>query len=456
MHPLAHVDDRPAATWPGRARARPATSRAGLPARRTGHPRLLRRRRRRAEPASGSPSSTTLGDELLPEVPELLAAALGQARAALLHSQARALGLHHRFYYLEPRGRAVASASSCSPAPTGATPGQRRDADQRRPAAASAPDPRRRRARRRTRRIGDLGGAGSNGSSRGSPPRGSAPSRSTALTRSSVHQREQQRRARQHRRAGHQQQPATAPAARRRAACRRSSRRAAAARAPPAPRVCVTNTTGATWIAGRDCRALISLSTPTPEATAVDSAPGGGDADRCPPERSSEASLVATPLQPKASPAQTIVSSARGRPISAQHVGEQARERRAPRSTTVIVSSSRAVGRRCAAGRTAPAPTTPTTIAAIASTRSGPACSPSMRSPTNISTSRPAASAGCTTTSGASISATHLQRPAEDRQAGPEQPARTPHEAHGEREPQVLLAEAPRLASIAWKATPRL
>jgi hypothetical protein len=34
----------------------------------------------------------------------------------------------------------------------------------------------------------------------------------------------------------------------------------------------VTNTTGATWIAGRDCRALISLSTPTPDAAAVDSA----------------------------------------------------------------------------------------------------------------------------------------------------------------------------------------
>lgn len=35
--------------------------------------------------------------------------------------------------------------------------------------------------------------------------------------------------------------------------------------------VWVTNTTGATWIAGRDCKALISLSTPTADAAAVDS-----------------------------------------------------------------------------------------------------------------------------------------------------------------------------------------
>ncbi len=36
--------------------------------------------------------------------------------------------------------------------------------------------------------------------------------------------------------------------------------------------VCVTKTTGATWIAGRDCSELISLSVPTPEAAAVEAA----------------------------------------------------------------------------------------------------------------------------------------------------------------------------------------
>ena len=73
--------------------------------------------------------------------------------------------------------------------------------------------------------------------------------------------------------------------------------------------VCVTNTTGATWIAGRDCRALISLSTPTPDAAAVDR-PHSAAATRWWLARSSEASFVATPLQPNAAPAQTIVTFA--------------------------------------------------------------------------------------------------------------------------------------------------
>jgi processive 1,2-diacylglycerol beta-glucosyltransferase len=57
----------------------------------------------------GVPSSVTiaklrkLGDELLPEVPA--SAALRWVRTrGMLRSQARALGLRHRFYYLQPRG----------------------------------------------------------------------------------------------------------------------------------------------------------------------------------------------------------------------------------------------------------------------------------------------------------------------------------------------------------------
>jgi len=74
----------------------------------------------------------------------------------------------------------------------------------------------------------------------------------------------------------------------------------------------VTNTTGATWIAGRSCSALISLSTPTPEAAAVDSAHSAARST-WPRARSSEASFVATPLQPPAMPAPTIVITAGGR-----------------------------------------------------------------------------------------------------------------------------------------------
>jgi len=74
--------------------------------------------------------------------------------------------------------------------------------------------------------------------------------------------------------------------------------------------VCVTNTTGATWIAGRDCNALISLSEATAEAAAVES-PQAAAASSSPPARSSEASLVATPLQAKPKPAPSIVTEAK-------------------------------------------------------------------------------------------------------------------------------------------------
>src|SRR5436190_2207262 len=59
---------------------------------------------------SGSvPSASTiatlraLGDEVLPELPGLAALRWVRTRSTL-DSQARALGLHHRFYYLQPRG----------------------------------------------------------------------------------------------------------------------------------------------------------------------------------------------------------------------------------------------------------------------------------------------------------------------------------------------------------------
>jgi UDP-N-acetylglucosamine:LPS N-acetylglucosamine transferase len=44
-----------------------------------------------------------LGDEVVPEVPGSSAFRWVRTRA-MLHAQARALGIHHRFYYLQPRG----------------------------------------------------------------------------------------------------------------------------------------------------------------------------------------------------------------------------------------------------------------------------------------------------------------------------------------------------------------
>jgi hypothetical protein len=125
----------------------------------------------------------------------------------------------------------------------------------------------------------------------------------------------------------------------------------------------VTNTTGATWIAGRACSALISLSTPTPEAAAVDS-PQAAAASRCPWARSSEASLVATPLHAKASPAPTIVTTAGERPSKRSTYGSRLESPRLT-STSVIVSSSE-VWVVLRGGAASPAPTTPTTIASMA------------------------------------------------------------------------------------------
>jgi len=125
----------------------------------------------------------------------------------------------------------------------------------------------------------------------------------------------------------------------------------------------VTNTTGATWMAGRACRALISLSTPTPEAAAVDSAQAAATS-RCPCERSSEASLVATPLHANASPAPTIVTAAGERERTCNRYGSRLARPR-PTSTSVIVSCWEV----CAVlrgGAARPTQITPITIAAIA------------------------------------------------------------------------------------------
>ncbi len=108
-----------------------------------------------------------------------------------------------------------------------------------------------------------------------------------------------------------------------------------------------------------------------------------------------------------------------------------------PASTSVIVRCSGGA-RVVRGGAHSPAPITPSTIAAHRQVLVRPACSPSMRWAKNISTSRPAASAGCTTTSGASSSATtcsgqpRIDRPVPSSQRRAEQVA-------GERQAQVLL-----------------
>lgn len=110
------------------------------------------------------------------------------------------------------------------------------------------------------------------------------------------------------------------------------------------------------------------------------------------------------PLHPNARPAHTIVSEA-GERCNARSAYGSRLTSPSPSSTSRIVSRSEV----CAVlrgGAHRPAPITPTTIAAIARYSLRPACSESIRWPRNTSTISPAANAGCTTTSGASSSAT--------------------------------------------------
>ncbi len=124
-------------------------------------------------------------------------------------------------------------------------------------------------------------------------------------------------------------------------------------------------------------------------------------------------------------------------------------QRRAPTSTSVIVEVRPECGRAAAARRSAAMPTTPTTIANIARCSRRPACSPSIRCATNSSTSRPDGERRLHDDERREQQRDELQRPAEDRQPGAEQPARAPHEPLREREPQVLLVRAP-----PWRPSP--
>ncbi len=73
----------------------------------------------------------------------------------------------------------------------------------------------------------------------------------------------------------------------------------------------MTNTTGATWIAGRACNALISLSAPSAEAIPVAAAHPAA-IPIWPFSSASAASFVHTPLMPNANPPESIVRAGAG------------------------------------------------------------------------------------------------------------------------------------------------
>ncbi len=171
-----------------------------------------------------------------------------------------------------------------------------------------------------------------------------------------------------------------------------------------------------------------------------------------PCERSSENSFVATPLQAKPSPAATIVSDAAGLRTRLTTYGATVKSP-SPTSTSVTVRLFVCV--LDLAGAHSAVPATPTTIAAIARCSRRPARSCSKRSPKNSSTSRPIAIVGCTTTNGASSSATTCSgQPSSDSPVPASQRAlRIRFSASAGCRCSVCGV---RLASIACSATPRL
>ena len=231
VHLLVHVStDQPDVALIVHAPSRDivaARRRAG----RTGHPRVLRRRLRRAVAAARSRSCARWATSCCPKCPNSALLRWVRTRAAL-RSQARALGLRHHFYYLQPARRPVGRAA-------GAGAHRRRDAGEGRAAverhrpAASASRCAPATCCGRTRRLGRVGARArtdrlrlaSEGlarraarvAHRARPPSAPAAAANARAPRPDDQQRERR-----------------APAAPRRAASRRSARRAAAAPAPPA------------------------------------------------------------------------------------------------------------------------------------------------------------------------------------------------------------------------------
>lgn len=212
-----------------------------------------------------------------------------------------------------------------------------------------------------------------------------------------------------------------------------------------------TNTEGATRVAGERCSAVISASSPAPEAAPVATIHPSATV-QCPTCTASTTSWVVNPLQAKHSPA-TIGAkrAAPGRRWTYRHSAATTAPRPASTSPT-------AMGERCESdgvGATTASATMPPTIAATPAKSRRRTVSPSRRAPSTSSATRPTASAGCTTDSGASSSAAACT-------GQPSTPSAVPISHSGRR---ASLAMRPgrhawagdvSRASSAWSATPRL
>ncbi len=212
-----------------------------------------------------------------------------------------------------------------------------------------------------------------------------------------------------------------------------------------------TNTVGATRVAGERCSAVISATSPIPEAHPV-AATQMAAATQCPAWVASAASCVERPLQAKHSPATSGAARiARGRLRASIQVTATTAAR--PASTAPISSGDRVPSR--GVGENAARAATPATIAPTAARSPRVTVSPSLREPATSSATRPTASAGWTTDRGASsiAAACGIQ---------PSSPRTVPSSHSGRRSSRAIsparhaCSVAVLRASIACSATPAL
>jgi processive 1,2-diacylglycerol beta-glucosyltransferase len=161
-------------------------------------------------------------------------------------------------------------------------------------------------------------------------------------------------------------------------------------------------TTGATCVAGRVCSADISLRVPTPAAAFI-ATNQKAMPSQARVERSSEKNFVASPSHAYATPAAAAMVRPGERLARASAYGRSATAPRAVSASTSAIPTA-CLGSRSGAAQ--PSPATPAAMATTPATSRRPTGSPSMRVPIASKTTRPAASAGCTSVSGATRRAT--------------------------------------------------
>ena len=206
------------------------------------------------------------------------------------------------------------------------------------------------------------------------------------------------------------------------------------------------NITGATWVAGRRCRALISLSSASPSEAARGGQPGHRDQQR--PRRQLVGQQLAGDRRPGVAEAgaEDGEQAQRGGP-AAQHVGSRDRDRHQAEGERDRQRCRR--GRWC--GRAPPRrrPRPRRRSPPRRRTRACPGASPSLRRPEPEQHDQPADQARLHHRQRRQQQRHDLQRPAQQPQRRRPQPLPVPHQLPDQRDPQrVLVRHIPRLQRL--------